>query len=148
MEGDFELSKSGWYETQNVAEIEGFDQDEHGNTWYNVKFQANAETIMWLAKTKPEENKKFYGHIEKTSSGKRLRFKRDPEPEDGIKPDNAARPTKPEYKDHSKDITLGMVWKTVAQIRGLPENDVDFSTFFEIVKSHLEELILMSEKMK
>lgn len=62
--------------------------------------------------------------------------------------DNSETAQKPAYKDNSKSITLGMVWKTIAQIRGLPENDEEFAKFFEIVQSHLNELLLISDKMR
>lgn len=55
---------------------------------------------------------------------------------------------KPVWKDNSKEITLGMVWKTVAGIRGLPEDPEDFAKFFEIVKDHTDELLRMSENME
>lgn len=139
MDGDFSLDTPGWYEAQNIAEIDGFDKDDYGNTWYNVKFQGDAETYMWLAKNQPEEGKKYYGHLQKTSSGKKIRFKTDKVPEN--KPVNSG------YKDNSKSITLGMVWKTVAHIRGLPEDDEQFAKFFEIVDSHLNELLSMNEKL-
>jgi hypothetical protein len=82
-----------WYIPQNVAEIEDFEPDQYGNIWYNVKFQGDADTHMWLAKNKPEENKKYYGHFEKTKSGKRLRFKTDKVPEEEFKaqPETAER---------------------------------------------------------
>lgn len=145
MDTEFELNKAGWFEVQNIEEIDGFDPDQYGNIWHNVKFTGDAGTFMWLAKNKPEEGKKYYGHLEPTKTGKRLRFKTDKVPDDEPKPSNA---NQPKYQDKSKDITLGMVWKIVAQIRGLPENDEEFAKFFEIVDSHLTELVMMSEKLK
>lgn len=146
MEGTFKENELGYYEVHNVAEIEDFDPDQYGNIWYNVKFTGDADTFMWLAKNKPEEGKKYYGHLEPTKSGKRLRFKTDKVPDDEPKPQGAA--PQPSYKDNSKNITLGLVWKTIANIRGLPENDDDFAKFYEIVDSHYTELILMQEKIK
>lgn len=103
-----------YYTTQNVAEIEDFDKDDYGNTWYNVKFQGNAETFMWLAKEAPHEDKKYYGHFEKTKSGKRMRFKRDKEPEDGQKSAGSYKP-----KDE-KQVTKNMAWKNLLQYYDVP----------------------------
>lgn len=87
-EVEFELNKPGWYETQNVLETD-FDPDQYNNQWFSVKFTCDAGTHLWLAKEKPEEHKKYYGHFEKTKSGKAYRFKRDKVPEDEERPANA-----------------------------------------------------------
>lgn len=139
----------GWYEVQNVAEIEDFDPDQYNNIWYNVKFQDNAETFMWLAKERPVEGQKYYGHFEPTKSGKRLRFKRDKEPEDEEKPAGTKPAYQPkQYQDNSKNITLGLVWKTLINIQGVPENDEQFAKFYETVNEHVTELIMIGEKLK
>ena len=80
----FELNKPDWYTPQNVAEIEEFDKDDYGNTWYAAVFEGDAETYLWLAKNQPEEGKKYYGHIEKTKRWKTLRFWTQKGPEDVI----------------------------------------------------------------
>lgn len=139
MEGNFKENESGYYEVKTIAEIEDFDPDQYGNIWYNVLFQGDAETFMWLAKNKPEEGKKYYGHLEKTKSGKRLRFKTDKVPEGS--PQSSFNG---QSQNTSNNITLGLVYKTVANIRGLPDNDADSSVFWEIVKEHTEELIRIS----
>lgn len=149
MEGNFELNKPGWYEAKTVMEndfLNGKLETKEYGIYYSVLFIGDAETYLWQAKTAPEEGKKYYGHIEESKSGKSLRFKKDKEPEDSPRPTGAVEKWQP--NKNSKDITLGMVWKTVAGIRGLPEDDEQFAKFFEIVNAHLEELIMMSEKMK
>ena len=83
-----ELDKPGYYTTQNVEET-AFDPDKYDNRWYSVKFEGDAATVLWLAKEEPEEHRKYYGHFEKTKSGKALRFKRDKEPEE---PGQSERP--------------------------------------------------------
>lgn len=103
-----ELNKPQWYEVQHVEEIEGFDPDQYGNVWHNVKFRGVAETAMWLAKETPEV-KKYYGHLETTKTGKRIRFKRDQVPEDEERPDNAK-------KDKKQDAYLKDVSSTPIQI--------------------------------
>lgn len=141
---DFELNKPGFYEVQNVSEIEDFDPDQYGNVWYNVKFVGDAGTHMWLAKNPPEEGKSVYGHFEKTKSGKRLRFKTDKEPEDVKRPSNA----KPAFVPKNEmQVTLNMVWKNLVSILGVPDNDEDKAKFWEIVDEHTTELILMGEKL-
>lgn len=78
---EFELNKPDYFEFEAVELIENFEPDDFGNRWYNAKVSGNAESLMWLAKTKPETNKKYYGHVEKTKSGQRLRFRTDKLPE-------------------------------------------------------------------
>lgn len=78
-----------WYTPQVVLEVEDWDQDQYGNTWFSVKFEEDAGTHLWLAKNKPEEGKKYYGHFEKTKSGKALRFKTDKVPDDKPAPKEA-----------------------------------------------------------
>lgn len=80
-EGDFTPNKPGLYTVLIAQEIEGFEPDQYGNIWYNVRFTGDANTFMWLTKGKPDSQKQYYGHLEPTKSGKRLRFKRDKEPE-------------------------------------------------------------------
>lgn len=142
MEGDFTEHKPGMYTVQNVEENE-FLNEQLENTnygiYYSVKFQGAAETYLIQAKTAPVEGEKLYGHIEKSKSGKSWRFKKD-------KQDGVAPQAQPNYQNNSKNITLGLVWKTIAGIRGLPENDEEFAKFYEIVDAHYNELILMQEK--
>lgn len=149
-DGTFELNKTGWYTTQVVLPIEGFDPDQYGNIWYNVKFSDNAETIMWLAKEAPEENKKYYGHVEKTSSGKRLRFKRDKEPEDVERPSGAVQKKEWQPKNDFQ-ITLNMVWKNMLQyfdVKSLLTNVDEASIFWEAVTSHTNELLDLGENIQ
>jgi hypothetical protein len=117
----FELNKPDWYEVKDIAEIEDFDKDQYGNTWYNVVFHGDADTFMWLAKNEPEPGRKYYGHLELTKSGKGTRFKTDPKPEDGatIQKGQQSSYEKPAWKDNSKDITLGLVYKTFVQAEGM-----------------------------
>lgn len=89
----------------------------------------------------PKAGDVLYGNIERNAFG--AKFKTEARPQGSA----AGSGGKPAWKDNSKDITLGMVWKTIAGIRGLPENKTQFTEFFLIVREHLEELLLMSEQM-
>ena len=102
---------------------------------------------MWQTKTEPKEKEKYWGWIEKTKSGKAVKFKWDKQNAPANTPDGKPSTATREYTSKGKDITLGMVWKVVAGIRGLPEDDDEFAKFFEIVQAHLEELLNISEKM-
>lgn len=141
METSFELNKPEWFELKNCQEIDGFDKDDYGNTWYNVTFQGDAETFMWLAKEQPEEGKKYWGHIEFTKSGKRLRFKRDKEPEDNVRPVGATEKTS--WAKNETQVTLNMVWKNLLNVVGVPDNAGDKAKFWEMVKEHTDELLAM-----
>lgn len=81
----FELGKPGYYTVQNVQENEflnaKLESDQYG-IYYSVKFEGDAETFLWQAKTAPVAGEKYYGHIEQSKSGKSLRFKKDKLEED------------------------------------------------------------------
>lgn len=144
----FELGKSNWYTVLNVAENdflnEKLENEDYG-IYYSVQFEGDAETFLWQAKTAPKMGEKYYGHVEQSKSGKSMRFKKDKVPENEPAPPGAS-PNQTSYKNNDA-ITLSMVWKTVAGIRGLPENDEDMAKFFEIVGAHTSELLKMSEKL-
>ena len=115
------------YTIQNIEVIQGFEQDQYGKTWYNVKFQEDAETYMWLLRDKPDVGEVVYGHVEPTKSGKKLRFKKDPLPEvaqqvstDQFTPKSSDKPV---WKDNSKEITLGLVFKVFCATEGMMPND-------------------------
>lgn len=128
--------------------------DEETKTWQSAYGEMVTYTLL-LDETGEEiiqQNKKpdspapkvgdvLYGHIERNAFG--AKFKTEARPL-AAKPSGSAPAA---YKDHSKGITLGMVWKTVAGIRGLPENKTDFEQFFLIVREHLDELLLMIDQM-
>ena len=150
---DFELDKLDWYTVDTVEPNdfinENLTSDEYG-IYYSVKFVGNAESYLWQTKTEPVVGEDYWGMLQKAKSGKSIKFKWDKKntPEDASKNTSQIKP-KPAYQPKNNDvITLSMVWKTVAGIRGLPEDDEDFAKFFEIVDSHFKELILMGEKVK
>lgn len=142
MDGDFELNKPGWY-TPKIADPNEFlneklTTDQYG-IYYSVQFEGDADTYLWQTKTEPAIGETVYGHIEKSASGKSLRFKKDKlDSPSGNNP-------QPQNQNTSNNITLGLVYKTIANIRGIPENDADASIFWEIIKSHVEELIMISD---
>ena len=147
----FELDKLDWYEVQN-AELNEFindnlTTDEYG-VYYSVKFVGDADTYLWQTKTEPVEGEKYWGMLQKAKSGKSVKFKWDkknaPESTDSSTP----APSKPAYQDNSKNITLGLVWKVLIGIQGVPTNDEEFAKFYETVNAHVTEIILMGEKLK
>lgn len=79
MEGTFELNKLGWYTVQIVTPNDflndKLENDNYG-IFYSVKFEGDADTHLWQAKTAPQSGERVYGHIEKTKSGKTTKFKR------------------------------------------------------------------------
>jgi hypothetical protein len=59
------------------------------------------------------------------------------------------RPDTPkQYQDNSGSITLGMVWKTLIGIVGVPENTTDKAKFWEMVTDHTNELLSISDNIK
>lgn len=149
-DGDFELNKQGWYEVQfhvdNKFLNDKQESDQYG-LWYSVQFAGNAETYLWQTKTEPIDGEKYWGQLEKTKSGKAIKFKWDKLNAPTNTPDGKPSTDTKQRAKTSHDITLGMVWKTVAGIRGLPENDDEFAKFFEIVQAHLNELLDISNSL-
>lgn len=145
MEGNFELKVPGWYTPKIIAENdflnEKLETTQYG-IYYSVQLEGDAETYLWQAKTAPVVGEKVWGHIEKSSTGKSMRFKKD---KTDVTTTQASGT--PQYQNTSNNITLGLVYKTVANIRGLPENAEDKSVFWEMVKEHTEELIAIGEKL-
>jgi len=151
----FELDKLDWYEVQN-AELNEFindnlTTDEYG-VYYSVKFVGDADTYLWQTKTEPVEGEKYWGMLQKAKSGKSVKFKWDKknaptEGETDGKPKDQGVTFKP-YQDNSKNITLGLVWKVLIGIQGVPTNDEEFAKFYETVNAHVTEIILMGEKLK
>ena len=149
-DGTFELNKPGWYKALNVAPNdflnEKLESDQYG-IYYSVRFEGDADTYLWQAKSAPVEGEKYYGHIEESKSGKSMRFKKDKLPEGEESPAGAS-PTQKPYQDNSKNITLGLVWKVLIGIQGVPTDDEEFAKFYETVNAHVTEIILMGEKLK
>ena len=140
-----------WYETQNVAEIEEFDQDEFGNTWFNVKFTEDAATHMWLAKEKPEEHKKYYGHFTPTKSGKRLRFKRDKVPEDEPRPDNAKNPKKSDaFLRDVTSVPIDMIRALLPyfDVQTLNKDATQYRELMELAQKLTEDALNMVDKIR
>lgn len=77
---DFELNKADWYTVETVEENaflnDKLDSDQYGR-WYSVKFVGDAQKINWMTKTTPEKGAKYWGWLEKTSTGKSVKFKWD-----------------------------------------------------------------------
>lgn len=143
----FKEYEPDYYEVELFEPIVDFDKDQYGNEWFNVKFVGDAETFMWLKKDPPVEGQKYYGHIEKTKSGKRLRFKTDKVPED-IKPSSTSSAVKDtKYQRDITSIPLD-VWRTLVGIQGVPENQSQFTEFFLTVQQHANELLLMIENVR
>ena len=107
---EFKEGESDWFTPKQVEENDflndKLDTNDYG-IYYSVLFEGDAETFLWQAKTAPEVGTKYYGHIEKSKSGKSMRFKKDKLPEGTVEPQGAA----PTYKDNSDGITASMATK-------------------------------------
>lgn len=152
MMSDFTIGKVGWYETQNVAEIEDFDQDQYGNTWFNVKFVGDAGTHMMLAKEAPEEHKKYYGHFEPTKSGKRLRFKRDKEPDDQPRPDGTLRKEKKSeaFLRDATTVPIDMIKALLPyfDVQSLKSNSTQYNQLMELAQDLTEDALKMVDSIR
>jgi len=148
MEGNFQEGAPGYYEVKNVAEIEGFDPDQYGNIWYNVIFQGDAETFMWLKKDPPVEGQKYYGHLEKTRSGKRLRFKTDKVPEGAPQQNNSSSKGSSEYEPGTNTRwAIALVYRAYVNVMGTPESGSgEFP--YSAVKDGAVQLVKMFHEVK
>lgn len=138
------------YVIQGVSEKVKNWSSKYGDfTTYYVQLEGEGDDAIQLNKKSdspaPKSEDKIYGEITETEFG--LKFKSEQRADS--KSSAANQTSKPAYKDNSKSITLGLVFKTIAGIRGLPEpgDDDDFAKFYDMVKAHTEELILISEKL-
>lgn len=113
MQGNFKLNTVGWYTAQNVVENDFLNQklenDQYG-IYYSVKFEGDAETYLWQAKTAPVEGEKYWGHIEESKSGKSLRFKKDKDAP-STTPDGKPSQQAQEQTAHGDAITASMCVK-------------------------------------
>lgn len=114
-------------------------------TTYTVKFPDSDDAVQLNKKSDspaPKEGDVLYGEITETEFGKR--FKSEQKPFGESKPSGSQNT----YKDNSKNITLGLVWKVLIGIQGVPENDEQFAKFYETVNMHVSELLSMAEKLQ
>lgn len=151
MNGNFELNKPGWFALQ-LCELNSFlndklTSDQYGK-WYSVKFTGDAETYLWQTKTEPVIGEKYWGWLEKTTSGKSVKFKWDKQNAPANLPSGQPTSYTKDQTIRNQEITLNMVWKTLITISGVPKNGTEFTDFFITVAEHANELLLMSEHMK
>lgn len=138
------MNKPGLYTVKNVepndfinSKNKPEDLAKFGKT-YSVAFDGDAETYLWTTKTPPETGKQYWGHIQSTS-GRMMRFKLD-------KPEKSEH--KDQYKDHSKDITLGLVYKTVVGVVGIAEGDKELSKLKNVIRDHTAMLFELSREFE
>ncbi len=157
MESSFDLNKLGWYTPLAVTENEFLNKDktpqeiEQYGKIYSVQFHGDAGTFLWSSRTEPEKDKKYYGHLELAKSGKSTWFRKDKPPENEPTPIGAVvRTSSTTDKAFLKDAsTIPMdVYRVVANVRGLPENETDSIVFWEIVREHSNELLLLIDNVR
>lgn len=156
MDGDFELNKMGWYTPVNVLPNdflnEKLESDQYG-LYYSVRFQGDAETYLWQAKTQPVEGERVWGHIEESKSGKSLRFKKDKDApvSNEAQPGGAGTALAPKadnrYLKDVSSIPLD-VYRVRANINGLPTNETERQAFFENVKEDADALLELIDQVR
>lgn len=134
------------YTIQGVSEkIKNWSSKYGDFTTYYVQLEGEGDEAVQLNKKSespaPKEGDELYGEITETEFG--MKFKSEQRQES-----SSQKPSPKSYQDNSKNITLGLVWKVLIGIQGVPENDEQFAKFFETVSSHVTELIMMGEKLK
>lgn len=126
------------YEIQAVSEkIKNWSNNYGDFTTYTVKFPDSDDAVQLNKKSDspaPKESDILYGTIEETEFGKRFKT--------SMKPNRERQ-----GQDNSKSIILGLVWKILIGIQGVPTNDEEFAKFYETVNMHVSELLSMSAKL-
>jgi hypothetical protein len=149
-EGNFKLEESGWYEVKNSQPNdfinENLQSEEYG-IYYSVGFVGDADTFLWQTKTPPIVGEKYWGWLEEAKSGKSTKFKWDKKNAPANTPDGKPSTQTKQQNSNSNSITLGLVWKILIGIQGVPTNDEEFAKFYETVNAHVSELLSMSEKL-
>lgn len=115
---------------------------------YHVRLEGEGDSAIQLNKKSdspiPKVGDELYGEITETEFGMKFKSEQRPDGQTSLQ----GTKSKPAYQDNSKNITLGLVWKVLIGIQGVPENDEQFAKFFETVDAHVTELILMGEKLR
>lgn len=152
MNGTFEDHVPGWYEVEFSQEDDFRNKDKSEadkakyGLAYAVKFAGDAGTYYWSARTKPEDGKKYYGHVEPSSTGKSMNFRKDTPP-DGAQPATASSDNKQSEESQNgkdKQITKNMVWKNLLAVYDAPSMLPDtkqWEEFWGNVELHTEMLI-------
>jgi len=156
--GDFQLNVPGWYVPQSVQENEflnsKLESDKYG-IFYSVKFEGDADTFLWQAKTAPVEGQKYYGHLETTKSGKSTKFKREKPPEEAASATSISVPhavDKPFFKDASTipadfmKSLLGYYDVQSLVVNGKPTPQ--FTSLVETAKALAEEAMSMVDNVR
>lgn len=140
----FNIGEVGEYIPKQIAENdflnERLENDTYG-IYYSVLFEGDAETYLLQAKKPPVVGQPEWGSIEKSKSGKSMRFKR-------AKREDAPSPSGDKaYLKDASTIPLN-VWQTLINVQGVPENKSQFETFFLTVQEHANELLRMIENVR
>lgn len=145
-EGTFELGEAGFYTVDTVEENswlnDKLDTKEYG-IWYSVKFEGDAQKFGWQAKNAPVAKQKYWGWLEKTKSGKMVKFKNDSKnapsatPSDASGGSTAPVSRETDWDDRNASIRAQFAIKTAVAYCGSdsPINDVEEAakTFFAMV---------------
>jgi len=145
--GDFELNVTGWYTPQNVEENvflnDKLETDQYG-IYYSVKFEGDAETYLWQAKAAPVEGERYWGHIEKSKSGKSLRFKKD-KLEEGTTSSVPSKGT-PDYEPSTNTRwAIGMAYRAYVTVSGGPIED---ASMWDGVRLNAQNLLGLFDELK
>src|SRR5258708_5123500 len=119
--GTFVIGEIGEYTPKLVTENDflnaRLDSDTYG-IYYSVLFEGDADTYLLQAKKAPEEGVIEYGSIEKSKSGKSMRFKR-AKREDA--PTSGGKAVADYEPSTNTRWAIGMAYRAFIQVTGTPE---------------------------
>jgi hypothetical protein len=117
-DSNFNLGEDQWYETKSVQANDFLNQKlqstQYG-TWYSVGFVGSADSYLWLTKTEPAVGEKYWGHLEKTASGKAVKFKWDKQNTPSNLPNGEPTAYTAAENEKGDSITASMVTKLAFQ---------------------------------
>lgn len=151
-EGTFELGKQGYYTPVSVAEND-FLNEKLENTdygiYYSVRFSGDAETYLWQSKTAPVPHERYWGHIEKSKSGKSLRFKKDKE--EGQEPDSTTKPKKTDaFLRDATTVPIDMIRALLPyfDVQSLKPNTEQYRALMELAQNLTEDALTMVDAIR
>lgn len=117
----FEMNVSDWYTPVGVEEndyLNNLLEDNNYGIYYSVRFEGDAETFLWMAKSAPVAGEKYYGHLEKAKSGKSVKFKKDKVPENEATPQGANKQSAANSQSTDESIARAVALKAAVDFIG------------------------------
>lgn len=121
-------------------------QIPNGPTITTIKLEVDGKNDLYKTMSKALAIEGWQGDVEVyTNDSGKTYVRQAPKEDSGYNKPSGSSNYQP--KDNTS-ITLNMVWKTILNISGLPEDEAQFDSLFKIVEEHTERLVEIAEKIK